>query len=375
MISDRMAGIEKTLIRRMTEMADPSCLNLGLGEPRFPTPRAILDHVRDHCRDWPLGYTPNEGYRELRELIALAGGRGAAADQVCVTCGAQEAIFAALMVLINPGDEILVPDPGYPAYASIVRICGGIPRPYRLEASSGFALDLKEIEKTLSPKTKALVLNNPHNPTGAVYSDEDIRRLAAVCDDRKIPIVSDEVYGAIYFRNPPASPAAYSKRVIVVDSLSKTFSMTGWRLGWCILPPELMKSLAALHQLTVSCASALSQHAAMFALRGGADAEKEANLREMKRRRDLIMDVLRRHSDLPFIEPAGAFYIMADVSGKAKRFGNSFEIARTILSREKVVTIPGSAFGPGGEGYLRLSFAAGPDEIEEGVRRIGQFLS
>jgi aspartate/methionine/tyrosine aminotransferase len=279
------------------------------------------------------------------------------------------------MVLINPGDEILVPDPGYPAYASIVRICGGIPRPYRLEASAGFALDLKEVEKALSPGTKALILNNPHNPTGAVYGDEEVRRLAAVCEDRKIPIVSDEVYGAIYFRNPPASPAVYSKRVIVIDSLSKTFSMTGWRLGWCVLPPELMKPLAALHQLSVSCASALSQHAAIFALRGGADAEKKANLRELKRRRDLIMDALRRYTDLPFLEPAGAFYIMADVSAKANRFGDSFEIARNILAREKVVTIPGSAFGPGGEGYLRLSFAAGPDEIEEGVRRIGRFLS
>jgi len=368
-----MEGIEKTLIRQMNDLADGSCLNLGLGELRFPTPRAILDHVRDHIGSWRLGYTPNEGFRELKELIAARHGWAVEPGRVCVTNGAQEALFAALMVLVDSGDDVLVPDPGYPAYASIVKMAGGVPRSYALNGASGFALDIGAVEAALSPSTAAVIINCPHNPTGAVYDRESVRVLAALCDSRGIPIISDEVYAAIYYDRAPTSPAFFSPRCVVVDSLSKTYSMTGWRLGWCIVPEDMISPLAAFHQLSVTCASAVSQHAAMFALRGGADAEKDDNLRELARRRDLAIACLKRNG-LAFVEPAGTFYIMVDVTTRRPRFGTSLDLAKAFLAREKVVTIPGSAFGARGEGYLRISFAAAPADIEEGVRRLARFL-
>jgi aspartate aminotransferase len=371
--SRRMAGIEKTLIRRMNDLADESCINLGLGELRFPTPHAILDHVRAHIEAWRLGYTPNEGLRELRQLIAVRSGIGGETDRVCVTVGAQEALFAVLMVLVDAGDEVLIPDPGFPPYASIVKMAGGIPRTYDLSAASGFAPDVAALDAAMSPKTAAVVINSPHNPTGAVYDEEFIRAVAELCDARGIPVISDEVYAAIYFEKIPAFPRSFSENVITIDSLSKAFSMTGWRLGWCVVPPELVQPLAAFHQLSVTCASAVSQHAAIFALKGGADAEKDANLRELALRRDIAIRCLKTHG-LAFIEPAGAFYIMVDVAEGRARFGNSFDLAKTFLAREKVVTIPGSAFGERGEGYLRLSFAAAPNDIEEGIGRLARFL-
>jgi aspartate/methionine/tyrosine aminotransferase len=373
-VSGRMAGIEKTLIRRMNDLADAACINLGLGELAFPTPKAILKYVRENCHRWRLGYTPNEGLKELRELIASKSGYGVEADRVCVTIGAQEAIFAALMVLVDTGDEVLVPDPGFPAYTSIVKMAGGTPRLYPLSAACGFSLDPEDIEKRLSARVKALIINSPHNPTGAVFGEEDVRKLASACSERGIVIISDEVYGEIFYERKPASPASYPGRWIAVNSLSKSHSMIGWRIGWGIAPPEVLKAMAAFHQLSVACASALSQHAAIFALKGRADGEKKSNVRELRRRRDLIMNCLRRYTDLRFVKPAGAFYIMVDVSSAAAKFGNSLEIAQKILTQEKVVTIPGAAFGPQGEGYLRLSFAADPEDIEEGVRRIGRFF-
>jgi aspartate/methionine/tyrosine aminotransferase len=372
--SRRMAGIEKTLIRRMADLADSSCLNLGLGEPGFPTPRAIVEHVRQNLGRWPLGYTPNEGYAELRELIASKNPSRASAGQVCVTVGAQEALFAVLMILVETGDEVLVPDPGFPAYASIVRIAGGKPRTYALRAESGFGLDVEAVEKSLSQATRALIVNSPNNPAGAVYDPEAIRRLAAACDRQGIWLISDEVYAAIHYGIQPASPAPWAERCIVVNSLSKTFCLTGWRIGWCVVPLEFMKPLAAFHQLSATCAPAVSQHAAIFALRGGAEAEREDNLRELSARRRLAMDALWRCGGVPFVVPAGAFYLMADVRRWIGRFGDSLTLAREFLAREKVVTIPGSAFGPSGEGFLRLSFAARREEIEEGISRLGRFL-
>ncbi len=371
----RMSGIEKTLIRQINDLADASCINLGLGELRFPTPRPILDHVRECSPDWKLGYTPNEGLPRLRELIASRAGFTAAPEQVCVTVGAQEAIFASLMVLVDDGDEILIPDPGFPAYESIVRMSGGVPVRYPLPPGDGFRPDMEKLEQLISARTRVLVINSPHNPTGAVLGKEEIRRLVTLCEERGILILSDEVYEGIVFEGRAESPARYTGRCIVVGSMSKTYAMTGWRLGWAVAPPMLVKPLAAFHQLSVTCTPAISQYASIFALEGGAEAERMANVDELARRRRLMMDCLERDAGLRFVSPAGAFYVMADISGRMARFGNSMEAAIQLLAAEKVVTIPGSAFGHLGEGHLRLSFAAPPGEIEEGVKRLGRFLA
>jgi len=372
--SERMRGIEKTLIRRINDLKSPSSIDLGMGELKFPTPQSLLERVKEHAAEWNLGYTPNEGLAELRELIAASSGLGVSPDQVCVTVGSEEAIFGLLMVIVSPGDEILVPDPGYPVYASIVKLAGGEPAAYPLFAEHGFGLHAEEIEKRLTPRTKAVIINSPNNPTGAVYAGEELKRLAAILDERQVLAISDEVYGEIAYEGRPDSIARYSSHFAVINSLSKTFSMTGWRLGWCIGPADLIRVFARFHQLAVTCAPAISQHAAIFALRGAADAEKRLYLEELGRRRALAMRCFKESTDLTCFAPAGAFYIFIDISSKAARRGPSLDAALSLLAEEKVVAIPGSAFGARGEGYLRISFAAEPEKIEEGIRRIGRFF-
>lgn len=373
--SKRMNGIEKTLIRRVHDLADASCLDLGLGELKFSTPASLMAHLKERAAEWNLGYTPNEGLPELRSLVAKDCGYPVSADHVCVTVGAEEALFGLIMILVNPGDDILVPDPGYPAYPSIVKMAGGTPKAYPCYAEDGFALRSEEVLKSLTPSTKAVIVNSPNNPSGAVYSGLELERLGGLLEERGILAISDEVYRAICYGPGADSVARYTRNFAVVDSISKTFSMTGWRLGWCIAPPELTRLLASFHQLAVTCAPAISQHAAVFALKGLAESERRRNLAELRQRRELAMRCLERYTDLRAAEPSGAFYIFVDITKKMARHGNSLEAALALLSKEKVVVIPGTAFGQRGEGYLRLSFAASPEHIEEGIRRIGRFFS
>ena len=372
--SERMSGLDKTLIRRIHDLADSSSINLGLGELRFPTPKSIMEHVREKSSEWNLGYTSNEGLAELRGLVAKNCGYAVSPDQVCITVGAEEALFGLLMVLVNPGDEILVPDPGYPAYPSIVKKAGGTPRAYSLYPEDNFALRSEEVKKNVTAKTKVIIINSPNNPTGAVYSREELRSLARLLDEKGVLVISDEVYRDIYYEDEPDSIARYVQSFVVINSVSKSFSMTGWRLGWCIAPPELAKLFASFHQLAVTCAPSISQHAAVFALKGLAEAEKRQNLEELRRRRELALRCLERYTDLRCLKPAGTFYIFVDISRKISRYGNSLEAALNLLSKEKVVVIPGTAFGQRGEGYLRLSFAASAEHIDEGLRRIGRFF-
>ncbi|MGB8952463.1 MAG: aminotransferase class I/II-fold pyridoxal phosphate-dependent enzyme [Candidatus Aminicenantales bacterium] len=370
-----MKHIEKTLIRRIHDRADSSCINLGLGELKFPTPKPILDHVREKAAEWNLGYTPNEGLAELRHLIAENSGYKVHPDQVCVTVGAEEALFATLMVLVDSGDEVLIPDPGFPAYASIVRIAGGQPKTYPLYREYNFSLRAEDVERSLTAKTKAVIVNSPNNPSGAVYAGEELRRLARICEERRVLVISDEVYRNIFFEEEPDSVARYTRNFVVINSLSKSFSMTGWRLGWCIVPLELIKGIAGFHQLSVTCAPTISQHAAVFALKGFAEKERLENREKLRRRRELAMTALAANTDLSFARPAGTFYIYVDISKKMAKYGKSMEISLSLISKAKVVTIPGSAFGERGEGYFRISYAADPEQIEEGIRRIGRHLS
>jgi aspartate/methionine/tyrosine aminotransferase len=374
-LSERMGGIEKTLIRQIYDRADTSCINLGLGELSFPTPGPILRHVKENIEAWKLGYTPNAGFQELRELIAANSGLDVAADQVCVTIGAEEAIFAALMVTVNPGDEVAVPDPGFPAYTSIVKMAGGVPSPYPLYRENRFSLKAVDLEKILTDRTKIVIINSPNNPSGAVYDREQLKTLAGLLDERDLMALSDEVYRDIFFDQKPDSIGRYLRNCVIVNSLSKTFSMTGWRLGWCIAPGEICRSITVFQQLSVTCPAVVSQQAAIFALKGFAEQDRQGYQEELRKRRDLAMKCFDRYTDIPYLKPEGTFYLFVDISGKMRRTMNSLDIALRLLLEKKVVTIPGTAFGRLGEGYLRISFAPEADQIEEGIRRIGQFFS
>jgi aspartate/methionine/tyrosine aminotransferase len=313
--AERACGLDKTLLRQIADLADENCLNLGLGELTFPTPKAVVESVAREIGRWPLGYTSNAGLPELRALIAARSGPGIDPDRVCVTSGSEEALFLALAVLVDPGDEVLVPDPGFAAYPKIVRLWGGVPVPYSLSRDDGFELRPEVIEAVLTPKTKAVILNSPNNPTGAVYAPDEIRRLAEILNERGIVPISDEVYREIaYGEISPASILTWAPSGIRVDSLSKSHAMTGWRLGWCVVPPDFIKPVIGVHQLAVTCASAISQRAALIALGGEADEEKKRNLEELRRRRELALRCLQRDLALPVIDPAGAFYILVETS-------------------------------------------------------------
>jgi aspartate/methionine/tyrosine aminotransferase len=369
-----MRGIEKTLIRQINDLADPSYINLGLGELRFPTPKAIRDHVHENLDRWPLGYSPNEGFPELLELIAGRTGYPLSPDQLCVTLGAEEALLDVLMAVTGSGDEVLVPDPGFPVYPSLVRLAGGTPIPYPLLPGDGFSLRAANILNLITPKTKAAIINSPNNPTGAVYSRQELEKLAAAVNSLPVIIISDEVYAEIVFDGPAASIAPLLDRCVTVNSLSKSFAMTGWRIGWAAAPPDVAKAVKTFHHLAVVCAPSISQYAAIHALRGFADEEKKRNLVELKRRRDFAMGCVDQYLGLPYVRPAGTFYLFVDISSRIPKSGNALDVALKLLKEQKVVTIPGSAFGRNGEGYLRISFAPEPKKIEEGIRRIGRFF-
>ena len=372
--SQRMQGIEKTLIRQINDRADDSCINLGLGELAFPTPAAILDRLADEVKSWPLGYTANAGLPELRKLIAQRAGPGIAAEQVCVTIGAEEALFALIMILVSPGDEVLVPDPGFPSYPTLVRMAGGKPISYILPSSRNFALDVEEVGRRMTSKTRLLILNSPSNPTGAVCSGEDLKSLAALCRRQGLTVLADEVYREIIYEGRAESLAQYFERTVVINSLSKTYSMTGWRLGWCIGPPELIRTVIIFNQLAISCPPTICQRAAILALQGVGDLERAANLEELRRRRDRAAQCLERYAGLKCVRPRGTFYLYLNISSVLPPSRTSLDVALDLIAKEKVVVIPGVAFGRAAENFLRLSFAATAENIQEGIRRIGRFF-
>lgn len=374
-LSARMRGMEKTLIRRINDLAGPSCINLGLGELQFPTPKAILDHVRENLDVWFLGYSPNEGFPDLRKLIAARAEYPLSPDRVCVTLGAEEALLDILMVLADAGDEILIPDPGFPAYPSLVRLAGAEPKTYPLLPRENFSLRAENVLSLITPKTKAIIINSPNNPTGVVHSGEELEKLASGVRSLPLMVITDEVYRDIVFEGQAVSIASLLDRCVTVNSLSKSFSMTGWRIGWCTAPPDVAIAIRTFHQLAVMCAPSLSQYAAVHALSGFADEEKKRNLEELKKRRDIAMSCVDQYLGLPYVRPAGTFYLFVDISAKMPKYGNSLDVALKLLTEQKVVTIPGIAFGRNGEGHLRLSFAHEPDRIEEGIKRIGRFFS
>jgi aspartate/methionine/tyrosine aminotransferase len=373
-LAGRMLGMEKTLIRRINDLADASCINLGLGELKFPTPKAILDHVRENLDAWRLGYSPNEGFPELLRLIAEQLGESVSPEQVCVTVGAEEALLDVLMVLVGAGDEVLIPDPGFPAYPSLVRLAGGEPKTYPLLPEDDFAFRAERVMGLITGKTKAVIINSPNNPTGSVHSSKELETLARGVQALPLTVIFDEVYRDIVFGEPAAALATLTDRCVTVNSLSKSHSMAGWRIGWCVAPPDIAKAVRTFHQLAVMCVPSLSQYAAIHALRGFADRELRANLGELRKRRDFAMACVDRYTGFPYVAPAGTFYLFVDVSSRLAKFANSLDAALKLLAEEKVVTIPGSAFGQIGERYLRISFAPEPDALEEGIRRMGRFF-
>lgn len=370
--ANRLAGIEKSAIRQILDRAPAGSINLGLGEPDFPTPAAIREEAIRFIQQEKIRYTPNAGLVELRRAIAGYYGDAEKYESVCVTNGSQEALFVALMAIVNPGDEVLLPDPGFVAYPAIVRMAGGTPVFYKLPAAKDFAFDAEDFLRHINAKTRAVIVTSPSNPTGRVLQPADCQIIAQALGDSEAIVVADEIYRELYFGERPASMADFFPRTFVISGLSKSHAMTGWRLGWIFGDPEIIRHLTVLHQYATSCASAISQRAALAAFTDAGRLAAENMRADLRARRDFLIELIDTQladGDFKFrrMVPDGAFYLMLEVS----RFGKSFEVAERLL-RGRVITIPGAAFGEEAEGYLRLSFAADFDLLREGVRRMKQ---
>ncbi len=358
-----------------------SIIHLEIGEPDFATPSHIIEAAVRALHDGYTHYGPTPGLPLLREAIAryIARTRGIAVspEGIVVTPGAKPIIFYSIMICAGPGDEVLVPDPGFPIYASAVRFAGATPVPYQLLESKGFRLDLDELAAKLTPRTRMLILNSPSNPTGGVLTRADLERIAELVQGRPITILSDEVYSRIIYGAEHVSIASLpgmARQTILLDGFSKTYAMTGWRLGYGVTTPEIAQKLALMQVNCTSCAASFVQMAAIAALEGPQDAV-ERMVAEFARRREVIVAGLNRLPGVRCVAPEGTFYAFPNVNSYCTNGRTSRDLADYLLDRAGVAVLWGTSFGEAGEGYLRLSFANSLENIQEALRRIEQALA
>jgi aspartate aminotransferase len=368
----RLQGIQKSVIRQVFDRALPGSLNLGLGEPDLPTPDLIREAAVRIIREEQNGYTSHAGLPALREKIAgeyrYLGGD---IDRVIVTAGSQEALYLALLSIVDESDEVLLPNPGFVAYPTIVRMAGGKAVFYELPAAKDFTFDIDSFSRALSPRTKAVVCISPSNPTGRVLSRTDLAQIADALKNYDAYLISDEIYRELYYDvERPASATSFHDRTIVISGLSKSMSMTGWRLGWICGEPSVIQSALVLHGYVTTCASAVSQKASLAAWSDEAESARASFRQTFKMRRDHLLKLIKSELGLRAVTPDGAFYTMVDVS----EYGSSMEVAEALL-QERVITVPGSAFGTQSEGFLRVSFCADLDLLSQGVERMKNALA
>jgi len=369
-VARRLQGVSLSLIRQVFEKAPPGAINLGLGEPAFDTAPEIIATAREALAGGRLGYTFNGGMAELRQLIAERSPGQRGAESVCVTVGANGGLLGSMLASVDAGDEVLVPDPGFPTYEALSNMVGARPVRYAMSAADGFCFSADALAALITPATRAVVINSPSNPTGQVIPLAELEKLARLAEDNDLTVISDEVYQSFYYGERSPSYGEVSTRGLVVNSLSKTEAMTGWRIGWVVGPPEFIAGVTAINQHSVTCAPALAQRAALTALGPGADERSARTRDEFARRRGVMLENIDRQLGLPRIEPGGSFFVLVEAAPQ----GNSLEMALDILAKTEVVTVPGVAFGDEAARFLRLSFAASEADIVEGLRRIADYL-
>lgn len=361
--ADRLNGVTLSGIREVFEAAGEASINLGLGEPDFDTPSGVKDAAKNAIDRGETAYTQNLGVEELREAVAERYRSRYDApygpENVMITSGASEALHLATQVLVNPGDDVVMTDPGFISYSNLAAVAGGRTKRLETPQRDGFVPDPDRYAELVTGNEALLNLNSPCNPTGAVYPEETLRGLVEVSEDHGIPVLSDEVYDEFVYHGEHVSPAALGDNVVVVNSFSKSFAMTGWRLGYLLAPTDFVEQALKVHQYIQACASSVSQAAGLAALRNAREFPRQ--MRETFRgRRDLLSKGLGEMG-VECAEPGGAFYAFPDVS----RFGGGTRVAKR-LAREGVLTVPGSAFGSRDDN-LRISYAAALDDIESAL--------
>jgi aspartate aminotransferase len=364
---------------RALEATGRSVIHLEIGEPDFDTPANVRDAAKRALDAGATHYPPFAGIPDLRQAIAedAAARKGFPVEpsQVFVTVGGKGVMVYAIFAVVDPGDEVIVPDPGYPIYESLTRFLGATPVPIPIRMENEFRLDVDELASLITPKTKLIVINSPANPTGGVLTRSDLERIAELATRHDLVVLADEIYGRILYDGAEhvsiASLPGMAERTVVLDGFSKTYAMTGWRLGYAIVPPWLVQAYGTLIINTISGATNFAQVGAVEALRGPQD-EVEAMVAEFRARRDLVVDGLNAIPGLRCLRPLGAFYVFPEISGTGL---SGKELADRLLQETGVCVLAGTAFGHIGTSHIRISYANSRENLVEALARIRSFVT
>jgi len=358
--ASRINTIELSQIRKMFEITNPNAINLGIGEPDFNVPKNIKDAMKKSIDDNDTHYTPNKGYIELREEIVKKfkkdNGIKTNPDNIIVTVGASEALYMCAQAFIETNDEVILPNPSFLSYEACINMAGGTIIPVDCKMENEFKLKAEDVQEKISSKTKAIILNSPSNPTGAVMEKEDIKAIADLSQDHNFLIISDEIYEKIIYDKKHYSPAKYSDNVITLNGFSKTYAMTGLRIGYLTANETYTEELLKIHQYNIACASTTSQRGAYEALTGPQN-EVEKMIKEFRKRRDLIVKRLNE-MNYETVNAEGAFYVFPKITDE------DFVMK---AAKAGVITVPGQAFGSNGKNHVRMSYANSYENIEKAM--------
>ena len=372
------SAFEVLAAARALEAKGHNVVHLEIGEPDFDTPKNIVDAAVRALKEGWTHYGPSAGLPEARAAVAadISKRRGikVTADNVVITPGGKPVMFYTIFALVNEGDEVIYPDPGFPIYESLIRFVNAKPVPIKLREENCFRLDVKELAGLVTDRTRLLIINSPHNPTGSMLEESDLAAIAELCAERGIAVLADEIYNRIIYEGKHRSIWTYpgmDKLTIILDGMSKTYAMTGWRLGYGVMDPDLAVRVARLMTNSNSCTASFSQRAMIEAVTGDQSAV-DSMVSTFRKRRDLVVKLL---NDVPGVTcqlPPGAFYVFPNVESFKRPVK---AIGEHLLQKQYVATLGGTAFGAGGEGYLRLSYAASEDNLREGVKRLAAGLA
>ena len=378
-VSNIAENIKPSGIRKFFDIVSemPDAISLGVGEPDFDTPWHVVDEGIYSLERGKTYYTSNSGLMELREEICAWYSRKYniqfnASNECLITVGGSEGIDLALRALLNPGDEVIIPEPSYVSYVPCVSLAGGIPVTIDLKNENQFKLTEAELAEKITDKSKVLILSFPNNPTGAIMTKEDMEPIAKLAIEHDLYVISEEIYSELTYTETPhcsiASLPGMLERTIVINGFSKAYAMTGWRLGYALAPEHIAKLMTKIHQFCIMCAPTTSQYAAIEALKNG---DKDiANMRKSYDERRRYLFARLNDMEMPAFEPLGAFYIFPSI----KKYGmNSDEYATNLLKSQKLAVVPGTAFGDCGEGFIRISYAYSIDQLREALDRIEKF--
>ena len=376
-IDIKPSGIRK-FFDIVAEMHDPEVISLGVGEPDFDTPWHVREEGIWSLEKGKTSYTSNSGLLELRQAISeytldKIGVKYDPVKEMLITVGGSEAIDLAMRVMIDEGDEVLIPQPSYVSYEPCVVLANGVPVIIELKEEDEFKLTKQELLDAITPRTKILVLPFPNNPTGSTMGKKELEEIAEVCIEHDLYVVSDEIYSALTYTGEPhfsiAAIPGMRERTVMINGFSKAFAMTGWRLGYACGPNRILAQMTKVHQFAIMCAPTTSQYAAIEAIKNGDNDVEEMKKSYDQRRRYLVHAL--REMGLHCFEPFGAFYIFPSIKSTGL---TSEEFAHRLLQEQKLVVVPGTAFGECGEGFLRISYAYSLEELKEAIRRLSAFI-